>query len=497
MNKTPCTESQHSSSDILVTPNKLHSEDNVSFLSSIEIGNTTPNHMAARQAEIVRQQTEQAEEVQNLKEGFSELKAAQKQDTESLKSIDQKVQNEVHKLYEVISELKTVQSQDMKTQDLKVEQRLKTGLKKQADESHEGIRYLRGALVDSERWQTDAMVICGAVFFGFFLVLLTSYQNEVDQKMSDLTAAVQGLEERIAVYQHVLETEIGKNVLMQAKLDEYHVHMQNWSDAILSNFTRHHFDIQLTSQETSLIKDELYQSQSTVRQNINMLSKNFEEKAAELNKAIDEQLKITQKWVEKATVQQIELDEQQEINKQQMLIQQHLVMTLKEVQSINGMSLYSPETIIVMHNFSQYAQNETSEWFSPPFYTHWAGYKLCLKAYPNGYGNAKRTHLSWFIYLMKGEFDASLVWPFSGSITVQLINWIDEDKHSKEKTAVFDSNSDTTANSRVGVGYTAAQGVGFIKFVALKELYNPATGVEYLQNDCLKFKVSSIEVFSK
>lgn len=58
--------------------------------------------------------------------------------------------------------------------------------------------------------------------------------------MSDLTAAVQGLEERIAVYQHVcthvvqdtcisllilkvLETEIGKNVLMQAKLDEYHV----------------------------------------------------------------------------------------------------------------------------------------------------------------------------------------------------------------------------------------------------------------------------------
>lgn len=192
-----------------------------------------------------------------------------------------------------------------------------------------------------------------------------------------------------------------------------------------------------------------------------------------------------------------ELDEQQEINKQQMLIQQHLVMTLKEVQSINGMSLYSPETIIVMHNFSQYAQNETSEWFSPPFYTHWAGYKLCLKAYPNGYGNAKRTHLSWFIYLMKGEFDASLVWPFSGSITVQLINWIDEDKHSKEKTAVFDSNSDTTANSRVGVGYTAAQGVGFIKFVALKELYNPATGVEYLQNDCLKFKVSSIEVFSK
>ena len=191
-----------------------------------------------------------------------------------------------------------------------------------------------------------------------------------------------------------------------------------------------------------------------------------------------------------------ELYEQQEINKQQTLMQQHLVMALKEVKPITGRSLYSPETIIVMHNFSQYAQNETSEWFSPPFYTHWAGYKLCLKVYPNGYRDGKRTHLSWFIYLMKGDFDDLLVWPFSGSITVQLINWKGEDKHSKEQTAVFDSNSAVTAISRVGVGKTAPQGVGFIRFVALKELNNPATGVKYLQNDSLKFNISSIELFS-
>lgn len=172
-------------------------------------------------------------------------------------------------------------------------------------------------------------------------------------------------------------------------------------------------------------------------------------------------------------------------------------MTLKEVQSINGMSLYSPETIIILHNFSHYAQNETYEWFSPPFYTHWAGYKLCLKVYPNGYGSGKRSHLSWFIYLMKGEFDASLMWPFSGSITVQLINWKNEFNYSKVKTAEFGPSSDVAANSRVDVGNIAPQGIGFIKFAALKELYNTATDVEYLQNDSLKFKVSKIEVFSK
>ena len=47
---------------------------------------------------------------------------------------------------------------------------------------------------------------------------------------------------------------------------------------------------------------------------------------------------------------------------------------------------------------------------SDPFYT--AGYKLKVKIYPNGSGSGKNTHLSMFIVVMKGEYDAILPWPF-------------------------------------------------------------------------------------
>ena len=40
------------------------------------------------------------------------------------------------------------------------------------------------------------------------------------------------------------------------------------------------------------------------------------------------------------------------------------------------------------------------------------GYKMCIRAYLNGNGIGKRTHLSVFFVLMKGEFDPLLKWPF-------------------------------------------------------------------------------------
>ena len=31
------------------------------------------------------------------------------------------------------------------------------------------------------------------------------------------------------------------------------------------------------------------------------------------------------------------------------------------------------------------------------------------------------THVSVFVYLMRGEYDSRLVWPFRGDITIQLV----------------------------------------------------------------------------
>ena len=60
-------------------------------------------------------------------------------------------------------------------------------------------------------------------------------------------------------------------------------------------------------------------------------------------------------------------------------------------------------------------------WNSPPFYTHPQGYKLCLDIHTNGTDDGEGTHISVYIYLMSGEFDNQLKWPFRERVTIQLL----------------------------------------------------------------------------
>ena len=39
------------------------------------------------------------------------------------------------------------------------------------------------------------------------------------------------------------------------------------------------------------------------------------------------------------------------------------------------------------------------------------------------------THVSVYVYLMKGEYDSRLVWPFRGDITIQLVNHNNDQDH--------------------------------------------------------------------
>ena len=62
---------------------------------------------------------------------------------------------------------------------------------------------------------------------------------------------------------------------------------------------------------------------------------------------------------------------------------------------------------------------------SAPFYTSRFGYKMCLWLYLNGDGAGKGTHLSFFLTIMRGEYDALLSWPFQQMVTLMLL---DQDK---------------------------------------------------------------------
>ena len=67
--------------------------------------------------------------------------------------------------------------------------------------------------------------------------------------------------------------------------------------------------------------------------------------------------------------------------------------------------------------------------YSAPFFTGRFGYKLCLRLYLNGDGSGKGTHLSFFLTVMKGEYDALLPWPFLQTVTLILLDQTNKKKH--------------------------------------------------------------------
>ena len=91
---------------------------------------------------------------------------------------------------------------------------------------------------------------------------------------------------------------------------------------------------------------------------------------------------------------------------------------------------------------------------------------MSLNVLPNGQGNTKGTHISFFVSLIAGEYDDSLEWPFQGEVTVELLN-------------------------RVPSQHCSGKGWGRRRFISHDELeYNQAANCQYLKEDSLYFRVS-------
>ena len=67
--------------------------------------------------------------------------------------------------------------------------------------------------------------------------------------------------------------------------------------------------------------------------------------------------------------------------------------------------------------------------FFQPFYTSYYGYKMCARAYLNGDGLGKGSHLSLFFVLMRGEYDPLLPWPFRQRVTLTVLDQSGNRKH--------------------------------------------------------------------
>ena len=136
-------------------------------------------------------------------------------------------------------------------------------------------------------------------------------------------------------------------------------------------------------------------------------------------------------------------------------------------------------TKLIVTNFEQHRIGGSS-WISRPFYTHSQGYRMCLKVTANGQGSGKDTHITVAVYLMKGEFDDQLEWPFRGDITIQLLNQQEGGHYSR---TIYQAKGE---KSKASLGEKYICGWGISKFKSHSELFP-----KYLQNDCLGFHVTT------
>ena len=156
------------------------------------------------------------------------------------------------------------------------------------------------------------------------------------------------------------------------------------------------------------------------------------------------------------------------------------VITCKS-QSSSPMPLARPlsQIELTLTNFEQHQLND-DHWVSQPFFTHPQGYMMCLRVTANGQGSGKGTHITVGVYLMKGEFDDQLEWPFRGDITIQLLNQEGESEHF---TKIIHGAKGERGEGNVGEKFISAWGIS--QFILHSEL-----SPKYLKDDSLKFQVS-------
>ena len=143
---------------------------------------------------------------------------------------------------------------------------------------------------------------------------------------------------------------------------------------------------------------------------------------------------------------------------------------------------------------TDFEKNKTAnaEWYSPPFYTHTRGYRMCINVDANGYGIGAGTHVSVFLYLMRGIFDDDLEWPFQGHIAIELVNRLNPTSNLVREIC-FSDTSDPAIVGRVTSRDRAAGGLGLHMLIAHSELdYNADKQTQYLKHDSLIFRISKV-----
>ena len=180
----------------------------------------------------------------------------------------------------------------------------------------------------------------------------------------------------------------------------------------------------------------------------------------------------------------------------QKAVQQHEARTNEVPEAIPKTIIkqsFMGECMWQMDDFSIKRQKakdkEQTAFCSSPCYPTIPGYRVCIKVYPNGDGAGHGTHLSVFFALAKGSFDDRVKWPFTGRVSLTLI---DQSGAGNHKTTRLKPDGNTHSQECFNRPVlTTNRASGHPKFISLIEV---EAGTRYNHGDSLFFTIKIDDV---
>ena len=94
---------------------------------------------------------------------------------------------------------------------------------------------------------------------------------------------------------------------------------------------------------------------------------------------------------------------------------------------------------------------------------------MCLRIDAAGVLDGKGTHLSVFLYIMKGSHDDELTWPLRGKFEMKLVNQFHHGGHYS-KTLTYDDSVPHKSRSKVTQRERTPDGWGYSQFISNEDL---------------------------
>ena len=174
-------------------------------------------------------------------------------------------------------------------------------------------------------------------------------------------------------------------------------------------------------------------------------------------------------------------------------MESHLQSAMKPHLDLACVKLETRTFIWKINPFSEILRQakagEKAKIVSAPFYTDRTesyGYKLKVWIYPNGTGTGLNTHLSVYIAIIKGEYDAILPWPFKKKVKFTVIDQQEDSDAERENVTrqLIPGNHPVSFASRPKQEESSS-GRGYADFISHEQLHSR----RYIVDDTLFLQV--------